>query len=594
MNRIICDHAERCGGCPLIDLPYEEQLVHKRLQVEAAVARYSDLPALTVAPTHGADPIVGYRTRAKLIVAPGGRVGLYAKGGQHEVLDVPHCRVLSPALALVAAEIRARVKRDEETGGPLTGLRAVDLREVFADGSAAGILVTLVVERSPAFRLEALREAAASLSEAAPSIRGVGANFHEGASPQILGAETLHLHGQRGAFGAFTQAHRGQAEAILVKVADAVLVHREPGTPRVLDLYGGSGAFALGLAARGAEVVLVESFAPAAAQAEADAARQGLRVETLASDVTRALTDLSRRHRPFDAAVVNPPRRGVHPSARQALASLGPEVIAYVSCDPETLARDLDHLARLGFRATELLPFDMIPLTGHVETLAVLRRALPPAPRVLYEDDDVIAVAKCPHEPTTPQGEHTSSLTLRLQESGASEAVPIHRLDLGTSGVVFFARSPSKVAPWSRALGAPSAHKVYVAATRGTTPEEGLVDAPIRDGKRSLAATTRFRRVASVGGHSVLEVSPDQGRTHQIRIHLQGIGHPVLGDARYGHAPTNRHFEEKHGLDRTFLHCARIELQHPKTGARLVVEAPLAGDLDAVLARMNEASSGLA
>jgi len=458
MNRIICEHAERCGGCPLIDLAYDEQLVHKRLRVEAAVARYPELPLLRVASTRAADPVVGYRTRAKLIVAPGGRVGLYAKGGEHEVLDVPHCRVLSPAFALVADAIRARVKRDEEAGGALGGLRAIDLREVFADGSAAGVLVTLVVERSPAFRLEAFREAAASLREAVPSIRGVAANLHEGASPQILGAETIHLHGERGAFGAFTQAHRGQAAAILAEVADAVLGRGDPAPPRVLDLYGGSGAFALPLAARGAEVVLVESFAPAAAQAAADATKQGLRVETLASDVTRALTDLSRRHRPFDAAVVNPPRRGVHPSARQALASLGPETIAYVSCDPETLARDLDHLARLGFRATELLPFDMIPLTGHVETLAVLRRAAAPAPRALYEDDDVIAIVKSPHEPTTPQGEHTTSLTRRVQQHLASEAVPIHRLDVGTSGVVLFARTPSRVAPWSRALGASSAH----------------------------------------------------------------------------------------------------------------------------------------
>jgi 23S rRNA (uracil1939-C5)-methyltransferase len=164
--------------------------------------------------------------------------------------------------------------------------------------------------------------------------------------------------------------------------------------------------------------------------------------------------------------------------------------------------------------------------------------------------------------------------------------VPIHRLDIGTSGVVFFARTPSKVAPWSDALGAASARKVYLAAVRGTPEEGGVVNEPIRDGKRLLEATTRFKRVELLGGHALLEVSPEQGRTHQIRRHLASIGHPVLGDARYGHAPTNRHFEEKHGLDRTFLHCARIELLHPKTRARLVVEAPLAGDLVAVHDRM--------
>ncbi len=588
-RRVECEHAERCGGCPLIEETYGEQLVTKREMVTRAMSRYADLTVPSIAPVRGADPIVGYRVRAKLIVASSGRVGLYAKGGGHEVLDVPGCRVLSPLLARVAGAVRARVLADEATGGPLaprtangTGtLRAIDLREVEPSlDSAPKVLLTLVVERSPALRLESLREAGRALAEEVPSLAGVSANFHDGTLPQVLGAETVHLSGERATFGAFTQAHLGQAAALRGFVADRLLGRKSH--PRILDLYGGSGAFALELAARGAQVLLVESFAPAAAQAAADATRRGHPIETVASDASRALAELLSGGRTFDAAVVNPPRRGVPPAAREALASLGPEVIAYVSCDPETLARDLDHFARLGYRASELEPFDMIPLTDHVETVAVLRRAEASRPRVLYEDDDVLAVAKGAHEPTTPQGEHSTSLTDRVRRL-AMGAVPIHRLDVGTSGIVFFAREPTRVAPWSRALGAASAHKVYLAATRGVAPEEGVVDLPIPEGKRRLAATTRFRRLRVLCGQALLEVSPEQGRTHQIRRHLAGIGHPVLGDARYGHAPTNRHFEEKYGLDRTFLHCARIELVHPKTGVRLVVAEELAGDLAAVL-----------
>jgi 23S rRNA (uracil1939-C5)-methyltransferase len=80
-------------------------------------------------------------------------------------------------------------------------------------------------------------------------------------------------------------------------------------------------------------------------------------------------------------------------------------------------------------------------------------------------------------------------------------------------------------------------------------------------------------------------VIPEQGRTHQVRRHLAAIGHPLLGDSRYGHPPTNRFFEEKNGLDRTFLHCVRLEIDHPGTGQRLIVESPLPGDLRAVLER---------
>jgi 23S rRNA (uracil1939-C5)-methyltransferase len=72
---------------------------------------------------------------------------------------------------------------------------------------------------------------------------------------------------------------------------------------------------------------------------------------------------------------------------------------------------------------------------------------------------------------------------------------------------------------------------------------------------------------------------------------LSAIEHPVIGDDRYGHAPTNRYFAEKYSLDRAFLHCARLEIDHPDTGARLVIEAPLAGDLRAVLERISAAGT---
>jgi len=168
--------------------------------------------------------------------------------------------------------------------------------------------------------------------------------------------------------------------------------------------------------------------------------------------------------------------------------------------------------------------------------------------------------------------------------AGSDALAPVHRLDVGTSGACIFAPRAS-VAEWSRALAAGA--KEYTAAVRGIARVRGSIARPLGDGGRRLPATTRYRRVSVVGGHSLLAVHPIEGRTHQIRRHLAGLGHPVLGDARYGHPPTNRHVAERHGLDRTFLHCARIELIHPRSGAPLRVEAPLAGDLDAVLASLS-------
>ncbi len=232
----------------------------------------------------------------------------------------------------------------------------------------------------------------------------------------------------------------------------------------------------------------------------------------------------------------------------------------------------------------------MIPLTEEVETVAILEPASPVAPRVLYEDTEAIAVEKTPYEPTIPHPEHPGSLLDRVRRlPGYERAVPIHRLDAGTSGAVLFAREPAHVAAWSAALSADTCEKRYVAAVRGIVRAKGSINRKVRDGARRLAARSRYTRDEVVAGHSLVTVRPDQGRTHQIRQHLASIDHAVLGDARYGHAPSNRHVGERHGLDRTFLHCARISLTHPRTGEPLSVECPLAPDLASVIARMRRA-----
>lgn len=603
-ERVTCEHASLCGGCPIIGLPYGEQLALKRGRVVQSASRYAALELAYTEPVAPAEPIVAYRTRAKLIVAPGGRVGLYAKGGGHQVVDIPQCRVLSPALTAVATAVRSLVIHDEATDGPLAPfdvagrgtLRAVDLREVRdADSDDGRVLVTLVLQRGRIPSEEVLAARAKDLAGMAP-IAGIAVNFHDGESPQILGNETVVVHGVAAAsdhlgksthqatYGSFVQAHRGQAERVHGALVELLGIGAR--THKVVDLYGGSGAIALSLAHAGAEVHLVESFAPAAAHAEQAAKAQGLHVRAEASDVASALRRFVDARISFDAAVVNPPRRGMSPLARELLGRLDVPTLAYVSCDPDTLARDLDHFVRLGWSVSTLRPLDMIPLTDEVETIAVLRRVGLPAAKVAYEDDELVIVDKGPHEPTTPQGEYASSLLARVRRlPGSSDAVPVHRLDVGTSGLVMFVRRPESLARWQAVSNAETSRKVYVAGARGVTPSKGAIARDLREDGKLYPARTRYRRLAVASGHSVLRVVPEQGRMHQIRRHLAAIGHPVLGDERYGHPPTNRYFEEKNALDRTFLHCVRLEFEHPVTAQRMIVEAPMPGDLRAVLER---------
>jgi 23S rRNA (uracil1939-C5)-methyltransferase len=612
-ERVVCEHADRCGGCPIIALPYAEQLAMKRGRVVQSASRYATLELVYTEPVAAADPIVEYRTRAKLIVCSGGKLGLYAKGGGHQVVDIPRCRVLSPALASIAATLRARIVADEASGGPLApfdpgaggALRAVDLREIVGDADAnegSRVLVTLVVQRNRVASQDALVEAARALAAEAPQVLGVAVNFHEGDTPQILGSETIVVHGVASAedrvgrsrhqatYGSFVQAHRGQAERVHSALVDLLGLERVrpngESKRRVLDLYGGSGTIALALAEAGADVHLVESFAPAAGHAAQAARTQNLPVRAEAADVVSSLRRLVEQSASFDGAVVNPPRRGMSPLARELIARLDVSSLAYVSCDPDTLARDLDHLSRLGFTIATLRPLDMIPLTDEVETIAVLRRIGVPPPKVLYEDDEILIVDKGAHEPTTPQSDYASSLLDRVRKlPDAADAVPIHRIDVGTSGLVMLARKPEYMERWQQVLAAETSRKIYVAGARGVTPSKGAITRELREDGKMYPARTRYRRLAVASGHSVLRIIPEQGRTHQIRRHLAAIGHPVLGDDRYGHPPTNRFFEEKNALDRTFLHCVRLEFDHPAKSQRLIVEAPMPGDLRGVLER---------
>jgi 23S rRNA (uracil1939-C5)-methyltransferase len=584
-----CEHGERCGGCTLLDVPEVEQLARKQKAVSEALARYPSLRSLQIERVAAGRPSTAYRTRAKLMVSPTGAIGLYARGS-HDVIDILQCRVLGAEVAATIDGVRQLVRRSRPR------LTSLDVREARHAGATA-LLVTLGGSSAARRELELLAHEVAGL----PGVAGVALSERDRRSPTFFGEtprlvvgagsarDTLTADGPYylASHGGFVQAHRAQAAAIGGCVSDGLA--KALGTlrgARVLELYAGSGALGLLLCRQGAHCTLVERFAPALELAEQAARAQGIDgLHTRAGDAAQVVDELARDGERFDAVLVNPPRRGLPSALRAKLAALGPRLIAYVSCDPATLARDLAHLAQLGYAARSLTPFDMMPLTDSVEALVLLAPAPPPAISVLYEDDVLIAVDKPPHLSTTPGGGQQQSLLERVRaERGLPELAPIHRLDLGTSGVCLLGKRRDAIAGFAAALKAGQKH--YLALARGITRDKGSIRRPLRDGSAQRDARTRYTRLEVLGGHSLLRVRPDEGRTHQIRRHLAAIGHPVLGDERYGDPPSNRHFEQKHGLDRAFLHLGRVELVHPSSGAALVLEAELPGDLVAVRERL--------
>lgn len=165
-------------------------------------------------------------------------------------------------------------------------------------------------------------------------------------------------------------------------------------------------------------------------------------------------------------------------------------------------------------------------------------------------------------------------LLTRVRDALGQRVWPVHRLDRPTSGTVLFALSADAVSAWQEALS--SGRKTYYALVRGQAGRHDgtRIDRPLSVDGRLRNAETHIRVLATRADPrcSLLEVSPSTGRFHQIRRHLAGIGHPVLGDSSHGDTRVNRAWRT-HGLHRLALHCAMLALPHPD--GPLSVTAPL-------------------
>ncbi len=222
------------------------------------------------------------------------------------------------------------------------------------------------------------------------------------------------------------------------------------------------------------------------------------------------------------------------------------------------------------------------------------------APRVLFEDDHLVVVDKpaglTTHAaPGAPGASLASHLAAQGRAGGGEADRPgiVHRLDRDTSGVLVVARDAATLARLGRLMRKRGIEREYVALVQGRPPSRaGRIEAPIGrdpanrtrraiDGVGARPAVTHFALEEALPEHSLLAVRLETGRTHQIRVHLAAIGHPVLGDPVYGASSA-----DDRGLGRQALHARRIAFDHPVTGERIDVTAPLPGDLEALVAAL--------
>lgn len=218
-------------------------------------------------------------------------------------------------------------------------------------------------------------------------------------------------------------------------------------------------------------------------------------------------------------------------------------------------------------------------------------RAVPavPKPTVLLETRDLLAVYKPAGLAVHRAVGHSENLTDLVQAMMEERRepfriAPAHRLDAATSGPVLFGKGRRAIAALGAAFQERAVEKVYLALVSGRPAATAILDSPVPAKGKWKEAAAEFRLLESPGEFSFLEVRLHSGRTHQIRRQLADIGHPIVGDRRHGGSVVP-------GLDRLFLHCARLALRTCLDRSRLVIECPLPTELAALLARL--ATSGV-
>ena len=376
-----CRHFGVCGGCSLVTASYDDQLARKRARLATLLG--VDVPPLLRSPRESA-----FRQKAAFVFGSGaGRrlvMGHYA-AASNRVVPIEECPVHSPRANRIAFALHDRLTRANVLAADARGgvLRHLLVRTTEDDAEAVAMLVVTRNEK-------ALRAPVRGLLESPDSPDGFFVNINARPGPLMVGSETLKIagrsHVRERRFGAnddarpvdflvspdaFFQTNVGAARLLVDLVLQETRECR-----RALDLYCGSGLFALPLARRGADVTAVEENRTAIADLKANAKLNRIpagRVSPIAGRVEEVLDRLDSKA--WDVVILDPPRDGCVPGVLLAIFErIRPPKAVYVSCNPEVLARDLNTIRHAGYRVDRLQPVDMFPYTEHIETIVTLRR----------------------------------------------------------------------------------------------------------------------------------------------------------------------------------------------------------------------------
>ena len=382
--------AKGCGGCVYRHVTYAHELELKRDYVQNAFRKVG-LADVAVEPVRHTGALTAYRNKAQYPVANGKNgmeVGVFATG-THRIVPATDCK-LQPA---VFSEIAAFVCRfcdahgicayEEESGKGL--LRHIYLRQGAVTGE---VMVCLVLNGET---IPAEEELVAELTAKFPAVKSILVNVNRKNTNVVLGERYRLLWGRgyiedelcglrfRISAGAFYQVNHDACELLYgIAREKAALTGKET----LLDLYCGIGTIGLSMATDAKEVIGIEIVDEAVERAAENAKRNGIGHAKFycgdASDAKKLLANAERERGELDAehttVVFDPPRKGSTPELIGYIAERGFRRVVYVSCNPDTLARDCVLFKELGYEIGEVTPVDLFPRTGHVESVVCLTR----------------------------------------------------------------------------------------------------------------------------------------------------------------------------------------------------------------------------
>jgi len=376
----ICPYAKKCGGCDYQGTSYENQLKMKEDHVKKLLK-----PFVKVNTIVGMDNPYHYRHKVHAVFACEARgkivAGVYKKNS-HDVVDIERCQIEVEEADIIIREIKDLLKSfriktyDEDTGYGL--LRHVLVRKGYATGE---IMVVLVLA-SPI--LPSKNNFVKALRKNHPDISTVVINVNDKRTSMVLGERNIVVYGKgfiedklcgctfRISPNSFYQVNPKQTENLYAKaIACAGLTGKE----KVIDAYCGTGTIGIIAAKHAKEVLGVELNKDAIKDAITNAKRNEVKnIRFINDDAGKYMVSMAEKKETADVVIMDPPRNGSDEAFLTSVVKLAPKKVVYVSCNPETLARDLKFLTKKGYQVTEATPYDMFPMTAHIETVVGLCR----------------------------------------------------------------------------------------------------------------------------------------------------------------------------------------------------------------------------